>query len=108
MAKQVSIDEPVILETNTGSIAYITAKINNKTVGIPILSSSNNSISLIQPTMNMRLHNSTLYTQEDVKPYTNVDGSQLGIAIILKDHVYALPLFEVPENSLVCHRNVRL
>lgn len=100
MAKQVSIDEPVILETNTGSIAYITAKINNKTVGIPILSSSNNSISLIQPTMNMRLYNSTLYTQEDVKPYTNVDGSQLGIAIILKDHVYALPLFEVPENSL--------
>lgn len=100
MAKQVSIDEPVILETNTGSIAYITAKVNNKTVGIPILSSSNNNISLIQPTMNIRLHNSTLYTQEDVKPYTNVDGSQLGIAIILKDHVYALPLFEVPENTL--------
>ena len=100
MAKQTSIDEPVILETNTGAIAYITAKVNNKTVGIPVLSSSNNNISLIQPTMGLRLHNSTLYTQDDVKPFTNVDGSQLGIAIILKDHVYALPLFEVPENSL--------
>ena len=100
MSKQVSIDEPVILETNTGSIAYITAKVNNKVVGIPILNSSNNSVALIQPTMNMRLHNSTLYTAEDVKPYTNADGSQLGLAIILKDKVYALPLFEVPENSL--------
>ena len=100
MSKQVSIDEPVILETNTGSIAYITAKVNNKVVGIPILNSSNNSVSLIQPTMNIRLHNSTLYTDEDVKPYTNADGSQLGLAIILKDKVYALPLFQVPENTL--------
>ena len=100
MSKQVSIDEPVILETNTGSIAYITAKVNNKVVGIPILNSGNNSVSLIQPTMNMRLHNSTLYTDEDVTPYTNADGSQLGIAIILKDKVYALPLFQVPENTL--------
>ena len=100
MAKQVSLDEPVILETNIGSIAYITAKINNKTVGIPIVNPGNNNISLIQPTMNIRLHNSTLYTKDDVTPYTTPDGEHLGIAIILKDKVYALPLFQVPDNSL--------
>ena len=100
MAKQVSIDEPVILETVAGKIAYITAKINNKTVGIPILEASNNEIMLIQPTMNMRLHNPTLYTQDDVQPCKTAAGDHLGIAIVMKDHVYAVPIFTVPENSL--------
>lgn len=100
MSKQITIDEPVIISGVKGDVALLTAKMNNKTIGIPIITSTANSVNLLQPTVNLRLHNSTLYTIEDGKEYNTTEGYNLGIGIRVKDKLYALPIFEVPQNSI--------
>lgn len=100
MAKQITIDEPVLVDGVTGDMALITAKLNNKNIGLPIITSTANSVELIQPTVNMRLHNSTLYTMDEGKAYTSPNGKPLGIGVRIGHHLYALPIYTVPQNTL--------
>ena len=99
MARPISIDNPVIIEDNTGSLAYMTAKLNNKTIGIPVLRSSVNSVSLLQPTMGLKLDNPTLYTDEDVSPFQTPDEALLGIAFKMNGRNYSIPIYEIPQND---------
>ena len=100
MAKLITIDKPVIIEENSGTITYLTTKLNNKTVGVPILSSASNSISLLQPTIGMNMLDSSTYTDDNVSPYTLPSGSSLGVAFSMSGVKYAVPIYEVPQNPL--------
>ena len=58
-----------------------------------------NSVSLLQPTMGLKLDNPTLYTDEDVSPFQTPDGALLGIAFKMNGVNYSIPIYEIPQND---------
>ena len=83
----------------------MTAKLNNKTIGIPVLRSAVNSVSLLQPTMGLKLDNPTLYTDEDVSPFQTPDGALLGIAFKMNGVNYSIPIYEIPQKRFRHYHN---
>lgn len=107
MAKQITIDEPVIFDNIQGNgFALLTAKLNNKTVGIPILTDMSNAMTLVQPTVNLRLVGSTTYKLDgkDIEAYMTLEvpdhpSAPMGVAVRVGKTTYAIPLYTVPQNS---------
>lgn len=107
MSKFIEISNPVTISSSSGTLAYLTTKLNNKTVCIPIMHSASNSLDLLSPTQGMNLTGSTLYTGEtpedggvgEVEPYLLEDGSMLGIGVKIGGDDYAFPIYEVLPNS---------
>lgn len=103
MSKFKQIENPVLVDGDgSETVAYLTSKVNSKTVGIPIVNFvDNNLVELMDATMNLDMKGSTFWTPEvgmSAVPYGSQSES-IGVAVTVGTSALALPIFQIDQDT---------
>lgn len=103
MSRFKQIEDPVLVDGDgSETVAYLTAKVNSKTVGIPIVNfTTNNLIELMDPTMNLNLKGSTFWSPDgnaSAVPY-GANSEAIGVAVTIGASAFCLPIFQIDQDN---------
>jgi hypothetical protein len=91
MSKFINIENATIVNSVTSTGTFLTAKINNKNVGVPIYTFADPAIDLLPATPSMVLRHSTLHDQ--------ATAYDLAVTFYVETSAFATPLYKVAQNT---------
>jgi hypothetical protein len=92
MANFIKIENATIVSATTATSSFLTAKINNTNIGIPVFTFSDTTVELLQPTPSFDLINSTFYA--------NATAYGLAIAFTVNTSSMCVPIYKLPTQSI--------
>ncbi len=91
MAKFTDIKNATLVTAVTSTSAFLTTKINNKNVGLPIFTFDDPAIDILPATPSFILNDSTLYN--------SATSYGIGVAYFVNASALATPLFKIDQNE---------
>lgn len=91
MAKFIKIEGATVVQAVTSTGSFLTAKINNVNIGMPMFTFTDPSIELLPATPSFNLQNSTIYT--------NATSYGVAISLSINNSALCVPLFKLPVQN---------